>query len=147
MSSQPAISGRDLARLSGATVDERGVRFEYQGKILRAVRGDHARLLRDLIESPNIDEIFDAGLVRYWTSEVVVEGYDLVVECERVPVVSYPQEWPTTMLHEAGLMIARLGEALARAGLSLHDAHPWNVLFDASRPVWVDWDPSSQEST
>jgi hypothetical protein len=38
----------------------------------------------------------------------------LVVEAERVPVVSYPAEWPVVMLRYAGAMIARLGAGFAR---------------------------------
>ena len=61
-----------------------------------------------------------------------------MVEVDRVPWVTYPQEWPVVMLREAGLTIARLGGVLARHGLGLQDAHPWNVLFDGTRPVFVD---------
>jgi len=42
------------------------------------------------------------------------------------------------MLKDAALTILELAIALAERGLSLRDAHPWNVLFDWSRPVYVD---------
>ena len=115
-----------------------GMLFDFEGRLFRAFKGPDAERFRALLASPWLHELFDAGLVRFRKASISLEGHDLVVEVDRVRVVSYPLEWPTVMLREAGIMVTRLAGALARRGLALHDAHPWNVLFDTTRPVWVD---------
>ena len=88
--------------------DKRGLRFEMDGRLLRAFRADFAPFYRSLMESPDLEKLFEAGLVRTWISDVEIPGFDLVLESERLPIVSYPLEWPTAMLHEAALVTARL---------------------------------------
>jgi hypothetical protein len=132
------ISLRDATRASPAGIDRHGLVFEAAGQWYRAFRGSDAELFDRLLQAPWLDELFNAGLIRFRRSAVAVEGHDLVVEIDLVPVVSFPQEWPTVMLRDAGVMVARLGSVLAEHGLSLHDAHPWNVLFEGPRPVWID---------
>jgi hypothetical protein len=57
---------------------------------------------------------------------------------ERVPVVSYPYEWPFTMLKDAALLQLALGrEALAHE-LTLKDASPYNVQWRGAEPVFID---------
>ena len=120
------------------SVDSTGLVFEWDGRLLRAFRGGTARLIRRLLDEPWLPELFAAGVVRFRAADVVLEGFDLVVEVDRVPWVTYPREWPVAMLRDAGVAIASVGAALARHGLGLHDAHPWNVLFDGPRPVFID---------
>ncbi len=43
------------------------------------------------------------------------------------------------MLRDAALMVCRLSSYLYSNGLMLKDIHPWNVLFDAGTPTYVDW--------
>lgn len=120
------------------SVDRRGVRFEHDGRIYRAFRQPEADFYRSLLQHPDIERVFEAGLVRSWISDLEVEGFELVVESERVSVVTYPLEWPTVMLREAALAIARVGRALAPLGMTLYDAHPWNVLFEGPRAIFID---------
>ena len=42
------------------------------------------------------------------------------------------------MLKDAALTKIRLLTELARYRFTLKDAHPWNILFDAWKPVYVD---------
>ena len=50
----------------------------------------------------------------------------------------YPYEWTPSMLRDAALMFLDLLQALEAAGYGLKDGHPWNIVFDGPRPVWVD---------
>jgi SAM-dependent methyltransferase len=54
-------------------------------------------------------------------------------------VVSYPYEWPANMYKDAVLFHLRLIAALDSDGLTLKDALPNNILFDHTRPVFVDF--------
>src|SRR5262249_12313568 len=47
-------------------------------------------------------------------------------------------EWCAPMLKDAALAILDLLLELDSLGLTLKDGHPWNVLFDAHKPVYVD---------
>lgn len=135
---KPVVSLREVIRTGPPTIDQRGTLFELEGRIYRAFRGETAALYRKLLAADFLPELFGAGLVRFTEADIALEGSELVVEVERVPIVSYPPEWPTIMLRDAGVLIAQLGAALAHRGLGLHDAHPWNVLYDGTRPVFID---------
>ena len=63
----------------------------------------------------------------------------MVLHHRVVPSISYPFEWCALMLKDAALAVLDLVEELARDGLTLQDRHSWNVLFDGSKPVWVDF--------
>jgi ribosomal protein L11 methylase PrmA len=57
---------------------------------------------------------------------------------ERIPFVSYPYEWPFSMLKRAGLLQLDLLVDALGAGLVLKDATPYNVQWIGSRPVFID---------
>lgn len=64
--------------------------------------------------------------------------WSVVLRHERVPVVSYPFEWPFSMLREAaGLHLDVLAAALDD-GMSTKDGTAYNVQFVGARPVFVD---------
>ena len=57
---------------------------------------------------------------------------------ERIPFVSYPYEWPFSMLKRAAvLQLDLLLDALG-AGLILKDATPYNVQWRGTKPVFID---------
>jgi SAM-dependent methyltransferase len=61
-----------------------------------------------------------------------------VLHHERIPFVSYPYEWPFSMLQDAALLqLDLLGEALAEDFI-LKDATPFNVQWRGSNPVFID---------
>jgi hypothetical protein len=57
---------------------------------------------------------------------------------ERVPFVSYPYEWPFSMLKDAALLQLELNQRALRAKLALKDATPYNVQWRGTRPVFID---------
>ena len=61
-----------------------------------------------------------------------------VFEHPRVRFPSYPHEWTPTMLHAAGGLTLRLARGLLAEGLGLKDATPSNVMFEGTRPVFLD---------
>lgn len=64
--------------------------------------------------------------------------YGMLLEHERVPFVSFPAEWPPEMLHAAGLLTLELAESFLEEGYGLKDATPYNILFRATEPTFVD---------
>jgi hypothetical protein len=57
---------------------------------------------------------------------------------ERVPFVSYPYEWPFSMLKDAALLQLELNRRALDADLALKDASPYNVQWRGARPVFID---------
>src|SRR6185295_14461283 len=62
----------------------------------------------------------------------------VLLEHERVPLQSFPYEWPPEMLHAAAALTLDLVEAALTENYLLKDATPYNVLFVNWRPVFVD---------
>lgn len=61
-----------------------------------------------------------------------------VLRHARVPFVTYPYEWPFSMLKDAALLQLSLNQRALRAGLALKDASPYNVQWRGTRPVFID---------
>lgn len=57
---------------------------------------------------------------------------------EAIGQVSYPYEWSTSMLADAGLLTLELQLALLNEGLGLKDASAYNVQFVKGRPIFID---------
>ena len=70
--------------------------------------------------------------------ETMVKQSAGVLKHERIPFVSYPYEWPFSMLREAALLQLDLTLAALEEDMILKDASPYNVQFKGSKPVFVD---------
>lgn len=57
---------------------------------------------------------------------------------KKIKPISYPHEWCALMFKDAALFHLRLQMELAKDQLYLKDAHPWNVLFDQGKFIYVD---------
>ena len=122
-----------------SAVDRTGRVFHWNGGVYRGIREERAGFVRELFEKRNIEPLFDNGLVKTQIAPAALDGYAMVLEHQRVPFVTYAGEWTAQMLKDAALMMCDLSAELHARGLNLYDAHPWNVLFDGARPVFVDW--------
>jgi SAM-dependent methyltransferase len=113
--------------------------FEWEGGLYRAVRPEKAPLFQRLLDEGMLASLVEKELmVPTEKAALSLPGYPLVFKHARLPFVTYPFEWPAAALKEAGLLQARLNRALAPHGLTCVDAHPWNVLFDGAKPLFVD---------
>ena len=61
-----------------------------------------------------------------------------VLRHDRIPVVSYPYEWPFGMLKDAALLQLELLLGALDEKLILKDASPYNVQWRGAQPVFVD---------
>ncbi|HEX2825289.1 MAG TPA: class I SAM-dependent methyltransferase [Burkholderiales bacterium] len=61
-----------------------------------------------------------------------------VLEHERIPCVSYPYEWPFSLLKRAALHQLDLHLDLLARGYTLSDASAYNVQFRGTRAVFID---------
>ena len=118
--------------------DQAGRIFYHQERVFRGILKEHTPLVREILNHPRCEAFFNKGLIPTRVSDVTLDGYEVVLEHQKVPFVSYCMEWSPVMLKDAALMICDLSYELALAGFTLKDAHPWNVLFNKCKPVFVD---------
>lgn len=123
--------------------DPVGEVFTHNGHVYRGVFAGHGGQVRAVYDLCRDRHFFGVGIV----NTTLVDrapfnkmGYDLVLEHERVPFISYAHEWTPTMLKDAALFQIDLDLKLLDAGLLLKDCGvTTNVLFDGTRPVFVDF--------
>jgi hypothetical protein len=110
--------------------------------VLRGIYPGNGALYRQVLRTCEAHDLFRFGIVA--TREADVNpcpslSYDLVLEHERITFVSYPHEWPAYMLKDAALFHIDLYRKLAEHGLTIKDWHPYNILFKAAEPIFVDF--------
>ncbi len=57
---------------------------------------------------------------------------------EPLEFITWPYEWPFSMLKDAGLLQLRLLDTAVRNGWILKDATPFNIQWRQARPVFID---------
>jgi hypothetical protein len=120
--------------------DFNGRVFHWDGGLYRGVSASRADLYNKLFDDGTVGRLIERKLlVPTERTALHVDGFDLVLKHRAVPVVSYAYEWTAAMLRDAALLTLDLEIELAARGLTLQDAHPWNVLFDGPTPCWVDF--------
>jgi len=129
-----------VTRLVG--FDNAGEPFLSGDRVLRGIYSSHADSVRRVLRTCEEHDLFRHGIVP--TRELTENphpdlAYEIVLEHERIPFVTYPHEWSATMFKEAALLHIALYERLEEVGLTIKDWHPLNILFSATRPVFVDF--------
>lgn len=137
-----------MARVSGSFRDPSGYVFQHAGRIFRALDRAAADLLRGLDAQGHLARWAQEGLVvgtRFVTdSGLLLElaaahpGFDSFLEHDRIAPITYPYEWSTSMLADAGRLTLRLQAELIQLGLALKDATAYNIQFVRGRPVFID---------
>ena len=121
-------------------------------RIARASSADALRTLRDsglyaaLVSEGSLVSFEEvpadlAGeiLARYAASSGRPAAEDCAVfAVEPVDVITYPWEWPNSLLESAALLTLDLRQRLLAIGLDLKDASAFNVQFRGMRPVFID---------
>jgi SAM-dependent methyltransferase len=133
------IPANEQRWLTESFVDPNGRVFEWHGEIYRTMEPDFAARWKDLTDQGVIATLIRDGLlIESELTNLTTESGKTVLRHRRVPVVSYCYEWVPSMLKDAALVTLDLCIRLAEKGLTLQDGHPWNVLFDGTKPVFID---------
>jgi hypothetical protein len=125
--------------------DPAGAVLHMDGRVLRGLTERGKRDFNEALESGVIGKLTDAGLMPKTTvvkpSELPAEltdKYAAVLEHEPVRNISWPSEWTTSMLADAGLLTLKVQSMLLSEGFSLKDATAYNVAFKGTQPVFLD---------
>lgn len=114
--------------------------FSWRGDIYRGIGGKLAGDYRKMFETGLVDSLVGQRLlVGTEVTDITLDGFEFVIKHDRIPFVTYAWEWCGPMLKEAALCLLDVEIELSKRGWTLRDAHPWNVLFDGTRPLFVDF--------
>ncbi len=129
----------DIEKNVGLNIDPMGFLFKYGSRIFRAINNSEKEDVLYLFKSGAIDELNRAGLIpETRISDIQLEGYELVLEHEKIDVVVYPTEWSFNMLKDAGLLVLQVNKILTKYNFETRDSHGYNILFHHSKPKYVD---------
>lgn len=137
-----------MSRVAGSFRDPSGYVFQHGERIFRGLDETTAGLLRGLDEQGHLGRWAQEGLI---VGTRFVEDPDLrkplsdahpgfcaYLEHDRIDLITYPYEWSTSMLADAGRLTLRLQGELLALGLSLKDATAYNIQFVKGRPLFID---------
>lgn len=112
--------------------------FMWDGKIYRGYDNIDAPGIRKFML--NLDKLYNMGLARTSIAPLVSKEFSLILEHDVVDFVTYREEWTSKMLLDAGIMMLDLQAELVQNEMCLYDGHASNVLYDYTRPVFIDFD-------
>ena len=125
--------------LHAGSIDDVGRVFAWNGRIFRAIHPAQVEATRRLLASGLIDHLVKKGLFPRTTEAAYqLPEFELILEHERVPVVTYPYEWSFEMLKAAALAVLEVNKIAATYGYQTKDSHAYNVLFEGNRPKFID---------
>lgn len=129
-----------LIRLAG--FDTASEVFLDHNRVVRGIYPGNGDLYRKVLRICEEYDIFRFGIIQ--TRELPVNSYsdlsyDIVLEHEKIPFISYPHEWSISMLKDAALFHINLYTKMGQYGLTIKDWHPLNILFKGTEPVFVDF--------
>jgi hypothetical protein len=118
-----------MTRVSGSFRDPSGFVFHHRNRVFRALDAAAAALLRDLDTQGHLARWAQDGLVvgTRFVEEPALRaeldaahpGFAAFLEHDRISPITYPYEWSTSMLADAGRLTLRLqGELLKRGSPS-----------------------------
>ncbi|MCH7971968.1 MAG: class I SAM-dependent methyltransferase [Chloroflexi bacterium] len=133
----------ELARTASSLRDPWGFMVEDdRGTLLRQINPPLANSSRKFFDSKLYSSmVAQHQLVehKYRSSEFADETTSAVFEPRRLPVVTYPYEWPFSLLKKAALLTLDIQISAVDAGFTLRDGTAFNVLFEGLQPIFIDF--------
>ena len=139
MSQKTKIAESEFRYFENSYVDPHGRLFDAEGGLYRGIYPEYSDRFRSLLGSESFKNLIKRKkLVKTTESELTSDTFDLILEHQRLPYVTYCVEWPAEMLRDAGILTLDICLSLIEDDWCLQDAHPWNVLFEGVKPRYVD---------
>jgi SAM-dependent methyltransferase len=86
-----------------------------------------------------MDKLHQIGLVKTTIAPVCTKKYNFILEHKLIDFVALPEEWSPAMKIDAAIMHLDLHKELIKNDWCLWDGHEYNIFFDYTRPVWIDF--------
>lgn len=134
------ILKKDLIDLQVSQLDTIGHVYMYKGRIIRIINKTARKYVDELMKCGLIDKLIKEGiLVDSWISDDTDEEGRMVLEHKRIAPRTYLFQWSFEMMKDAAKLVLRLNSILWEYGYELKDCHQYNILFDGTRPIYVDF--------
>ena len=131
----------------GSHKDPSGGVFYYKDKVCRWVADDTNQFYQNLVKSNLFQDLIQS---RYFvpTSQIDLNHDECIsneygdnatyFEHERIIFISFPYEWPPSMILDAATHTLDLQTILLQKHFSLKDATPYNIQYHHEQPLFID---------
>lgn len=122
-------------------IDPRGRVFYHEGHIFRAIFPEASSFYRKFLSLNKTLTLMKQGKIieTALALDIEVEGFDLIVRQRKIQSINYCFEWSANMLRDAALLTIGLAIDFCDDNIVLQDASPYNIFFDFSKPVFIDF--------
>ncbi|KKU14131.1 MAG: Methyltransferase type 11 [Parcubacteria group bacterium GW2011_GWC2_45_7] len=121
-------------------VDPYGRVFLWNGRIFRGISLDSVEHVKRLMENATIKRLQEQGkVIDTQIPQETADGFGFLIEHRRVQYPSYCIEWTPQMLKDAALLTLNICLEISDENLTLQDAYPWNIFFEGTKPVFIDF--------
>ena len=131
-----------MARNTGSFRDPSGQVFEIESEIYRSIFRPGADDFEAAREAGVFHKLVQAGLLlpheELDMRDLAPEDTIYLLKHPRLPMVSYPWEWPFSFLKDAALIHLEAMEKLVPDGFWLRDASAFNIQYDGDRLRLID---------
>lgn len=131
--------------VSGSFRDREGSVFTVGRRIFRTLSHEARNRFQDLEKDGRLKQLVDSGqMVSSFLTSAVEADLDpkiygeIVMEHERLPLITYPYEWSFDMLRDAALLTLDLLESCLNMNLILKDGTPFNLTIHKNRMMFFD---------
>jgi hypothetical protein len=122
----------------GFGIDPQSNVFLDGNRVYRNIRGSDAITVSEFLKKTDNGSRLKSNFIYSLVNNLNIDKNSISVEHKFIESISYPYEWTPSMLKEAALYYLDLLQNLNEIGYSLKDGHPWNILFENGKPIWVD---------
>ncbi len=133
------IHENKIEYLGYSTLDPVGRVFNYNNEIYRGIYSESVEFVREIFKCGLYNELFNNDLlIETKISKFYTDNFPLILSHKKI-TRSLPTEWTGEMLKEASLLILKINKICEKYGYELRDAHPYNIMFNGIKPVWIDF--------
>jgi len=117
--------------------DPVGETYIKDSTVVREIHPEFKDFFLSFLREPDLEAFFNQGLIE--THIVDQPGKKFTLQHPLICPINYAYEWPLPMLKEAALLALDLNLSLLPKNIILKDATPWNIVFQNTHPIWVDF--------
>ncbi len=128
---------------AGSFRDREGRVVYFENRVLRALSPRALEAWERLAATAFFERMSEQGKIVptrrvELPEELETAGWAAALEHQRISFVSYPYEWPFSMLRDAALLQLELLRLALDDNMILKDASSYNVQWQGAQPVFID---------
>jgi len=123
------------------TIDPVGTIFYFEERVFRCINNEYINHTLDLINCGLVKELSEKQLFpkTHIATDIYINGYELVIEHEKIPYATRPCEWSFSMFKDILLTLVDVLKIANNYGYTLKDGHPTNLSFLGHKPMFFDF--------